>query len=64
MDLMTAVNLVQGIQAQSLAQARLEATLKTVKDFQDLQADAVAQLLASIPRVNPDGVGTRLDITV
>jgi hypothetical protein len=61
---MTAVNLVQGIQAQSLAQARLEATLKTVKDFQDLQADAVARLLASIPSVNPDGVGTRLDITV
>jgi hypothetical protein len=64
MDLMTAVNLVQGIQAQSLAQARLEATLKTVKDFQDFQADAVARLLASIPSVNPDGVGTRLDITV
>jgi len=64
MDLMTAVDLVQGIQAQSFAQARLEATLKTVKDFQDLQADAVARLLASIPSVNPDGVGARLDITI
>jgi hypothetical protein len=64
MDLSSALGIVQGIQAQSVAQARLETTLKTVKDFQDLQADAVARLLASIPSVNPDGVGTKLDITV
>lgn len=64
MDLSSALGIVQGIQAQSFAQARLEATLKTVKDFQDLQADAVTRLLASIPSVNPDGVGTKLDITV
>ena len=64
MDLSCALGLAQGIQAQSVAQARLEATLKTVKDYQDLQADAVARLLASIPSVNPDGVGAKLDITV
>jgi len=63
-DLSSAIELVQGIQAQSLAQARLEATLKTVKDFQDLQFSVIAQLLASIPSVNPDGVGGRIDITV
>jgi hypothetical protein len=63
-DLSSAVQLVQGIQAQSLAQARLEAALRTVKDLEDLQSSVIAQLLASIPSVNPDGVGGRIDITV
>jgi len=63
MDLSCALNLAQGIQAQRTAQDRLEATLNTVKEYQDMQASAVAQLLASIPSVNPDGVGAVVDIT-
>jgi hypothetical protein len=51
------------MQAQKTAQVQLETTLKTEKGFLDLQKSVVAQLLASLPSVNPDGVGGLLDIT-
>jgi hypothetical protein len=52
------------LQAQRLEQARLEFGYQKLKDVQDLQASIVAQLLASLPSVSPDGVGGVVDITV
>jgi hypothetical protein len=63
MDLGSVLNIASSLQAQSLSQAKLEANLKSMKDYQELQSNVVAQLLASMPSANPDGVGTKLDIT-
>jgi hypothetical protein len=63
MEIGSMLNMASALQAQRLEQAKLEHTLSTVKEFQDLQASMVAQLLASIPSVNPDGVGGAIDIT-
>jgi hypothetical protein len=52
------------MQAQKTSQVQLEIALKSAKGFMDLQQNMVAQLLASLPSVNPDGVGGKLDITV
>lgn len=64
MDLGSVLGIAQGLAAQSTAQARLEATLGQVKNLQELQANCVARLLASLPGVNPDGVGGVIDLTV
>ncbi len=64
MEISSMLNMASSLQAKRLDQAKLETTLSTLKDVQDLQASAVAQLLASIPSVNPDGVGGAVDITV
>lgn len=63
MDIGSVLSMANALQTQRVQQARLEHTLRTVKDYQDLQQDLVAKLLASIPSVNPDGVGGRVDIT-
>jgi hypothetical protein len=63
MDVASVLGMAQGLQAQQTSQARLEFTLNKVKDYQDLQANMVAQLLSSLPGVNPDGVGGMIDIT-
>jgi hypothetical protein len=52
------------MQAQKTSQVQMAVTMNSAKDFMDLQKSVVAQLLASLPSVNPDGVGGRLDITV
>ena len=64
MDVNGVLSIAGALQAQRLEQAKLGFTSSKVKEVQDLQADLVAQLLASIPSVNPDGVGGNLDITV
>lgn len=64
MDIGSVLSMASALQAQRTAQTQLEVTLKTVKDYQELQKSIVAQLLASIPSVNPDGVGGVVDITV
>jgi hypothetical protein len=64
MDVGSVLSMAGALQSQRLDQARLEANLHQVKDFQDLQANIVAQLLASMPSVSPDGVGGVVDITV
>ena len=64
MEIGSVLNMANALQVQRLGQAKLEHTLERVKDYQDLQASLVAQLLASIPSVNPDGVGGVIDITV
>ena len=64
MDLGSVLNMANTLQAQQLEQTKLESNLRTLKSVQEMQASAVAQLLASIPSVNPDGVGGVVDITV
>ena len=64
MDVGSVLGIAQGLSAQRTEQAKLELTLHSVKDYQDLQANIVARLLASLPNVNPDGVGGVVDITV
>ena len=64
MDVASVLSMAGALQEQRLAQTRLEHTLHNVKEYQSLQANLVAQLLASIPNVNPDGVGGVVDITV
>ena len=63
MDVGSVLGLAQGLAEQRTSQARLEATLHAVKGYQDLQANIVARLLASLPTANPDGVGGVVDIT-
>ncbi len=63
MDISSALNMANTLQAQRLEQTKLETGLRALKSVQEIQASAVAQLLASIPSVNPDGVGGVLDIT-
>jgi hypothetical protein len=62
MDLGTALNIAGSLQAQSLDAAVLTASLRSMKSFQDFQVNIVTQLLASLPSVNPDGVGGVVDI--
>jgi hypothetical protein len=64
MDVASVLSMAGVLQSQRFEAAKLEATLSNVKDYQDLQANLVAQLLASLPSVNPDGVGGVVDITV
>ena len=64
MDISSVLSMASTLQAQRTAQTRLETTLSTMKEYQDLQKNMVAQLLASIPSVNPDGVGGVVDLTV
>jgi len=64
MDVASVVNMAGALQEQRLAQTRLEYTVHNLKEYQNLQSNLVAQLLASIPSVNPDGVGGVVDITV
>lgn len=64
MDLGSVLNIASSLQTQSLSQAKLEANLKSLKDYQEMQSNVVAQLLASMPSVNPEGVGGNLDIKV
>ncbi len=64
MDISSVLSMASALQTQSVSQAKLEANLHTLKDYQELQSNAVAQLLASMPSVNPDGVGGVVDITV
>ena len=64
MDIASVLNIAGELQARSLEQAKLEHTIHVVKEQQDLQKSLVAQLLASLPSVNPDGVGGVVDITV
>jgi hypothetical protein len=64
MDVNSVLGIAGALQAQRTANLQLETALKTSKDYQDLQKNVVAQLLASLPNVNPDGVGGKLDITV
>ena len=63
MDVDSVLSMAGGLQVQKLANVKLEYNLKIQKESQDLQKDIVAQLLASMPIVNPDGVGGVLDIT-
>jgi hypothetical protein len=63
MDVSSVLSMAGAMQTQKLSQVQLETTLKSEKSFMDLQKSVVAQLLASLPSVNPDGVGGRLDIT-
>jgi hypothetical protein len=63
MDVGSVLGIAQGLAEQRTSQARLEATLHTIKGYQDLQANIVARLLASLPSANPDGVGGNLDVT-
>ena len=62
MDVGSVLSLAGARQAQQQAAVQLQVTLHAAKDFQDLQKDLVAQLLASLPSVNPDGVGGRIDL--
>lgn len=64
MDVNSVLSMAGGLQAQKLANTKLEYNLKIHKEAQDLQANLVAQLLASLPSVNPDGVGGVVDITL
>ena len=63
MDISSVLSMANALQTQSVSQAKLEANLNTLKDYQELQSNVVAQLLASMPSVNPDGVGGVVDIT-
>jgi hypothetical protein len=62
MDIASVLGMANALQTQSVSQAKLEANLNTLKDYQELQSNAVAQLLAAMPSVNPDGVGGVVDI--
>lgn len=64
MDISSVLSMANTLQVQRLEQVKLEVGMSALKSVQDLQASAVAQLLASIPSVNPDGVGGVVDITV
>ena len=64
MDVNSVLNIAGGLQAQKMQNVKLEYNLKIQKDSQDLQKNIVAQLLASLPSVNPDGVGGVVDITL
>ena len=64
MDISSVLSMASALQSQSVSQAKLEANLNTLKDYQELQSNAVAQLLASMPSVNPDGVGGVVDVIV
>jgi hypothetical protein len=64
MDVGSVLSIAGALQAQRLAQAKLEFDISNMKDYQDLQASIVAQLLGCFPCVYPDGVGGVVDITV
>ena len=64
MDVGSVLNIASSLQAQRLEQSKLEANVGLLKDQQEFQTSMVAKLLASLPSVNPDGVGERIDITM
>ncbi len=64
MDVGSVLSMAGALQAQRTQQLQLEVGVRTLKKVQDLQASMVAQLLASLPSVSPDGVGGVVDITV
>ncbi len=64
MDVNSVLSMAGGLQAQKVENVKLEYNMRIQKDSQDLQVSIVNQLLASLPTVNPDGVGGVLDITV
>lgn len=63
MDVSSVLSMAGAMQAQKAANVQLEVSLRSAKGYMDLQQSVVAQLLASMPSVNPDGVGGRIDIT-
>ena len=63
MDISTAIGIAGGLQAQSLDQAMLSASMRSLKGFEQFQTSIATQLLASLPSVNPDGVGGVVDIS-
>jgi hypothetical protein len=63
-DVSSVLSMAGAMQAQKAANVQLEVNMRSTKSFNDLQKSVVAQLLASMPSVNPDGVGGRVDITV
>lgn len=64
MDVGEVLNIAGALQAQKLQQVKLETTMKSAKDYMQLQSDMVTQLLASIPSVSPEGIGGKLDTYV
>ncbi|MCB1215813.1 putative motility protein [bacterium] len=63
MDISSAIDMAQGFANRNVEAAKLSATISQVKKHMDLQQSVVAQLLASLPDVSPEGVGGNIDIT-
>ena len=63
MEIGNVLNMASALQGQRVQQAHMENTISNLKEYQSMQASLVAQLLASIPSVNPDGVGGVVDVT-
>ncbi|MCH7472187.1 hypothetical protein IIA79_04465 [bacterium] len=63
MDVNRALNIAMVMETRRLDQARMESVLQTQKKYQEFQVSVATQLLASLPGVNPDGVGETVDIT-
>ena len=62
MDISSAIDMAQGFANRNVEMARLSATISQVKKGMDLQKDMVTRLLATLPGVNPDGIGENLDM--
>ena len=62
MDISGAIDMAQGFANRNVEAAKLSATISQVKKHMDLQQSVVAQLLASLPDVSPEGVGGNIDI--
>ncbi len=62
MDISSAIDMAKGFANRNVEMAKLSATISKVKKHQDLQKSVVMQLLASLPGVNPEGVGDNIDI--
>ena len=62
MDVGSVLSMAGALQSQRLEQARQEFGYQKLKDVQSLQASVIAQLLASMPNVSPDGVGGVVNI--
>ncbi|MEZ5339452.1 MAG: putative motility protein [bacterium] len=63
MDISSAIDMAQGFANRNVEAAKLSATISQVRKHMDLQQSVVAQLLASLPDVSPEGVGGNIDIT-
>jgi hypothetical protein len=64
MDIGSVLNMATALQTQQLNQAKMESEASLLKDSMEFHKNMVAQLLSSLPSVNPDGVGSNIDITV
>lgn len=62
MDISGAIDMAQAHANRNVEAAKLSATVSQVKKHMDLQQSVVMKLLASIPDVNPEGVGGSIDI--